>query len=190
MHLLDEDKTVFTTGHAIYCYKVMPFGLNNARAHLLADGQWSLQGVDRTHNESVCRQHAHEESWMFGPCTTFGRSIRSPPKIQLKLNPEKCTFRVASGKFFEYLVTQQGIKADSNQISAILDMMSPTCIKEVQILNGCLAALNRFLSWSTDKYKPFFQAIKKNGADFCWDEQCEAAFQSLKAFLASPPLLS
>ena len=111
-------------------------------------------------------------------------------KYNVKLNPEKCTFRVASGKFFEYLVTQQGIKADSNQISAILDMMSPTCIKEVQILNGCLAALNRFLSWSTDKYKPFFQAIKKNGADFCWDEQCEAAFQSLKAFLASPPLLS
>ena len=29
-----------------------------------------------------------------------------------------------------------------------------------------------------------------NRTDFFWDEQCEAAFQSLKAYLASPPFLS
>jgi len=34
------------------------------------------------------------------------------------------------------------------------------------------------------------QAIKNNGTDFCWNEQYEAVFQSLKAYLASPPLLS
>jgi len=38
-----------------------------------------------------------------------------------------------------------------------------SCIKEVQVLNRCLAALNRFLSRSTDNYKPFIQALKKNG---------------------------
>ena len=32
MHPKDEDKTTFTTSCAIYCYKVMPFGLKNARA--------------------------------------------------------------------------------------------------------------------------------------------------------------
>ena len=61
---------------------------------------------------------------------------------------------------------------------------------EVQILNRRLAALNRFLSRSTDKCKPFFQAIKKNKADFYWDEQCRIAFRSPKTYLASPPLLS
>ena len=68
-------------------------------------------------------------------------------------------------------------------------MKSLTCVKKVQILSGRLAALNQFFSRSTNKCKPFFQAIKKNGTDFCWDEQCAAAFQSLKAYLASPPLL-
>jgi len=29
-HPPDEDKTTFTTGQKIYCYKVMPFGLKNA----------------------------------------------------------------------------------------------------------------------------------------------------------------
>ena len=32
MHPSDEDKTTFTTGRGIYCYKVMPFGLKNAGA--------------------------------------------------------------------------------------------------------------------------------------------------------------
>jgi len=36
----------------------------------------------------------------------------------------------------------------------------------------------------------FLLAVKKNEADFSWNDQCEATFQSLKAYLASPSLLS
>ena len=77
---------------------------------------------------------------------------------------------VASGKFLGYLITQRGIKASPDEISAILEMKSMTTVKEVQILNGPLVALNRFLSRSFDKFKPHFLAIKKNEADFCWDD--------------------
>ena len=65
------------------------------------------------------------------------------------------------------------------------------------MLNGCLTALNRrlialnrFPSRSTNKCKSFFPALKKNGAKFCWDEECEATFQGLKRYLTSPPLLT
>jgi len=63
-------------------------------------------------------------------------------------------------------------------------------MKEVQTLNRHLAVLNRFISQSTDKCRPFFQVLKKTGVDFCWNEECEMSFQGLKKYLASPPLLS
>ena len=96
--------------------------------------------------------------------------------------------RVAFENFLGYLVTQRGIKVDPDQISAILNMKSPTCVKEVQMLNRHLAALNRFISRSTDKCKPFFQVLK-NGDDFHGNKKCETAFQGLKRYMASPSLL-
>ena len=57
-------------------------------------------------------------------------------QYKVKLNPEKCTFEVTSKKFLGFLVTQQGIEADPNQISAILEMKSPICVKEVQTLTN------------------------------------------------------
>jgi len=64
----------------------------------------------------------------------------------VKLNPEKCTFRVASRKFLGYLVTQQGVEANPDQISAILNMKTHTCKKEVQMLNEHLTILNRLIN--------------------------------------------
>ena len=108
---------------------------------------------------------------------------------KMKLNPAKCTFGVSSGRFLGYLVTQRGIEAHPKQIRAILEMKSPTTLKEIQSFTGRAAALNRFLSQSTDRCKPFFKAIKRAQRDK-WDEECEKAFQDLKKYLTSPPLLS
>ncbi|KAI5353189.1 hypothetical protein L3X38_006082 [Prunus dulcis] len=68
-------------------------------------------------------------------------------------------------------------------------MKSPFIVKEIQSLTGRAATLNRFLSKSTDKCRPFFKALKKGQKDK-WDEECEVALQSLTTYLTSPPLLS
>ncbi|XP_057463265.1 uncharacterized protein LOC130753291 [Actinidia eriantha] len=68
-------------------------------------------------------------------------------------------------------------------------MSSPRNILEVQQLTGRVAALNRFISKFADKCLPFFRILRKNQA-FQWDEESEAAFQQLKEYLGSPPLLS
>ena len=43
----------------------------------------------------------------------------------MKLNPSKCTFGVASGKFLGFMVSHRRIEANLEKIKAILDMKSP-----------------------------------------------------------------
>ena len=66
-------------------------------------------------------------------------------------------------------------------------MTPPKNVKEVQSLNGKVAALNRFVSRATDKCLPFFRTLKRT---FEWTDECQKAFEELKAYLFSPPLLS
>ena len=105
----------------------------------------------------------------------------------MKLNPNKCTFGVSSGKFLGFMVSQRGIKANLEKVKAILDMTLPKIFKEVQKLIRKIATLNRFVSKVTDKCLPFFKTLKQA---FAWTEECEATFQELKHYLSNPPLLS
>ncbi|XP_065629753.1 uncharacterized protein LOC136067587 [Quercus suber] len=51
------------------------------------------------------------------------------------------------------------------------------------------AALNRFISRSADRCKPFFSLINK-WKGFEWIEECASAFQQLKDYLALPPIMA
>ena len=105
----------------------------------------------------------------------------------MKLNSSKCAFRVSSGKFLGFMVSQRGIEANSNKIQAILNMEPPKNIKEVQSLAGRVAALNRFISKATDKFLPFFKVLRKA---FEWTDECQKAFQDLKVYFTMAALLS
>ena len=80
----------------------------------------------------------------------------------IKLNPGKCAFRVTAGKFLGFIVSQRGIEANPDKIWAIIEMVPPKNVKEVQSLNGKIAALNRFVSRAIDRCLPFFRTLKKS----------------------------
>ena len=105
----------------------------------------------------------------------------------MKLNPGKCAFGVTAGKFLGFMVSQRGIEVNPDKIRAIMEMKPPRNVKEVQSLNGKVAALNRFVLRATDKCLPFFRTLKKS---FEWTDECQQAFEELKAYLSAPPLLN
>ena len=81
-------------------------------------------------------------------------------RYKMKLNLAKCLFGVSLGKFLGFMVSQQGIEVNPEKVKAILDMVSRKTVKKVQRLTGCVAALNRFDSKTTDKCLPFFKVLK------------------------------
>ena len=108
---------------------------------------------------------------------------------KLRLNASKCSFGVSSGKFLGYMVTHRGIEVKHDQIKAISDRQPPRNPKEVQKLTGMTATLNRFISRSADRCRPFFQVLHK-WKGFEWTEECALTFQQLKEYLSRLPVLS
>ncbi|XP_050214387.1 uncharacterized protein LOC126665596 [Mercurialis annua] len=87
------------------------------------------------------------------------------------------------------MVSQRGIEANPDKIEAVLKMMPPRSIHEVQKLNGRITALGRFMSCSAKRCLPFFKTLKQI-KNFTWTAECQQAFEELKSFLSSPPLLA
>ena len=94
---------------------------------------------------------------------------------KLQLNAFKCSFGIRSGKFLGYMVTHHGIEVNLNQIRAINNLQPLWNPKEVQKLTRMVVALNRFISQSADKCRPFFQLLNK-WKRFEWTEECVLAF--------------
>jgi hypothetical protein len=53
---------------------------------------------------------------------------------------------VPQGKLLGFIVSHRGIKVNPEKINTITTMDAAKMIKDVQKLNGCMAALNRFIS--------------------------------------------
>ena len=52
-----------------------------------------------------------------------------------------------------------------------------------------MAVLNRFISRSVDRCRPFFLLLHK-WKEFEWSDECVVSFQQLKQYLSRPPIMS
>ena len=105
----------------------------------------------------------------------------------MKLNPSKCVFGVMAEKVLGFMVSHRGIEFNLEKVRAIIELEPSRTVKEVQNLNGKIATLSRFVSKATNKCLPFFRTLRKS---FEWMDECQKAFEDLKKYLSSPPLLS
>jgi hypothetical protein len=96
--------------------------------------------------------------------------------------------RVPSGKLLGYMVFHRGINPNPEKVSAIMNMMSPRSLLNVQKLTGCMAALSRFISRLDVRGLPFFKVLKKQDK-FQWTKEAQKAFEELKRYLTTPPTL-
>uniref|UniRef100_A0A2N9G140 Uncharacterized protein n=1 Tax=Fagus sylvatica TaxID=28930 RepID=A0A2N9G140_FAGSY len=189
MNPADQEKTAFITPRGTYCYRVIPFGLKNAGAtYQRMVTKMFGHMIGRTvevYIDDMLIKSLREENHLADLLQVFD-ILR---KDNLHLNASKCTFGVGSGKFLGHVVSKRGIEANPDQIAALINLAEPRNIKQVQRLTGMIAALERFISRSADKCKPFFRLLGKRSR-FVLDEECSAAFQAIKAYLSTPPCLS
>ena len=100
----------------LYCYKVMPFELKNARAtyQMLVNKMFNTQ-IERNmevYVDDTLVKSKEELAHLDDLRETF-TTLR---QYQMKLNPSKCAFGVASGKFLGFIVSQRGIEANHEKV--------------------------------------------------------------------------
>jgi hypothetical protein len=179
----DEEFTSFITPFGTYCFVRMAEGLRNAGTTFVRMTSTVLKSqIDKNllaYVDDIVIKSKKRQDHIQDLQETFS-NLR---KRNLKLNPEKCTFRVQKGKILGCIVSAKGIDPNLDKVHAILNMRIPKNIKDVQKLTGRLAALNRFISKSAERSLPIFQALKGSKRDFIWGPSQQHAFEEIKKYL-------
>jgi hypothetical protein len=185
----DQEKTAFITPFGAYGYTTMSFGLKNAGATyqraIQACFKRQLNKNVEAYVDDVVVKTRNSETLIVDLEETFA-SLR---EYRWKLNPNKCVFGVPSGKLLDFIISHRGVEANPEKISAITNMRAPTCIKDIQKLTRCMAALNRFILKLGERGLPFFKLLKHQET-FVWTPEADQALAQLKDFISKPPVLT
>ncbi|CAN6688414.1 unnamed protein product [Malus baccata var. baccata] len=188
----DIHKTAFRCpGHVgAYEYLVMPFGLKNAGAtyqRAMNAIFHDLIGQNmKVYIDDIVVKSKTEEQHLID----LRQALTRMRIHKLKMNPKKCAFGIRAGNFLGFLVHQRGVQVDKNKSRAIMESPSPTNKVQLQKLLVKINFLRRFIANLEGKIQPLTPLLRlKDKENFEWGPPHQKAFDSIKAYLTSPPVL-
>ena len=182
----DMEKTSFITEWGTYCYRVMPFGLKNARATYQRAATTLFHDMMHRDIEVYVDDMIVKSRDKADHLATLQRFFERIKQFRLRLNPKKCTFGVTSRKLLGHIVSERGIEVEPEKIRAILDMPALRTEREIRGFLGRLQYINRFIARLIDIYEPIFHLLKKSQPTI-WDDDCQRTFERIKDYLISSP---
>jgi len=105
------------------------------------------------------------------------------------LNRDKCKFSVSVVNFLGHAVNKEGIKADPEKTSAVVEMKPPQNISELRRFMGMANQLGKFSCNLADITHPLRGSLSSKTA-WLWGPEQESAFTQVKEELAKPTVLA
>jgi hypothetical protein len=146
--LKEEDRinASFITLFGAFYYTTMSFGLKSAAATYQRGIQWCLHSQLERNAEAYVDDMVIKTQGDEGLISDLTKTFYNLRKFKMKLNPEKCTFGVSSGKLLGYMVSRYRIDSNPEKVLAITKMKLSESLHDVQKLTGCMTAFSRFIS--------------------------------------------
>ena len=186
----DRPKTAFISSkRGLFEYVTMPFGLCNAPStfqrcmELVMKGlQWKTLLIyldDLIVFSSTFEEHI----------TRLDEVLTRLGEAGLKLKPSKCELFQESVIFLGYLVTPDGVKPDPQKVEAVHDWPTPKNVTGVRAFLGLCSYYRRFIKGFAHIAGPL-NSLLEAGQAFEWSEECQAAFDALKAKLTGEEVMA
>jgi transposase InsO family protein len=185
----DRDKTAFICRGGQYRYCRMPMGLCNSGATFQRLVDVILSGL----SYDICLAYIDD-------LLVFSRSL--PEHLDrlkivlgrlkaagLKIKPSKTSLLRRSVAFLGHLVSADGISPHPEKTEQILNWDVPRCVRDVRAFIGITSYYRKYIKDYGRIASPLTALTAKNKV-FVWSQECQEAFEMLKAALVSPPILA
>jgi len=106
----------------------------------------------------------------------------------LRLKKSKCHIQ-QDMKFHGHVFTTDGLKADPEKVSAVVQMPRPTDKAGVQRLLAMVNYASKFIPNMSDLTAPLRQSLLQQKVEWHWEEQQEASCKAIKESLVLAPVL-
>lgn len=184
----DIEKTAFRTFDGHYEFLVMPFGLSNAPSTFQSQMNDLLRPFLRKFTLVF-----FDDILIYSPTWTDQLLHVEQVLIMLvsqgfyaKLN--KCQFGVQSVQYLGHVISHQGVQADKEKLTAIVDWPTPTSLTTLRAFLGLTGFYRKFVQHYATIASPLTDLLKLH--KFSWPQTVASAFQQLKKAMLNLPLLT
>ena len=184
----DKDVTTFITHDGLYRFNVMPFGMMTAPAtfsRMMRRLLEKMRNVDNYLDDVL----VHTKIWE-AHLSTLREFFQRVRKANLTLNPAKCEIGVGQVRFLGHQLDKKGLSPVNELVNKILESSPPETVKQLRSFLGLVGYYRKFIPNFAELAVPLTDLTKKGCPHkLNWQEPQDKAFRTLKAYVASPPIL-
>ena len=184
----DAEKTAFITKFGLFEFTRLPFGLCGAPAifqrlmdETLGDLLWKTVIVYL--DDIIIFTATFEEH-----LTVLAEVIDLLFDAGLRVSPTKSDFCFSELLYLGHVVSGKTVKPNPKKVSAVAAVPTPSCVKDVRSFLGLASYYRRFIQNFARIATPLTRLLKKT-AVWCWSDDCDRAFRTLKAALTCAPIV-
>ena len=146
---------------------------------------WSGRIVEIYIDDVVVKSKSYKEH-----LANLWETLHCIRKHGLKMNPSNCAFIVSAREFLGFMVYERGIEVGQKSMKAIDEAVPPTNKTQLQSLVDKINFIRRFISNLSERMLSFSPLLKlKANQEFRWDDIQQKAFDEIKEYMKSPPVL-
>ena len=186
LHPEDAKLTTFISPFGRFFFKRLPYGLNSSTEifqRVLRDLLEGIDGVFINVDDILIYALDNQTHDII-----LEKVLVKIKDSGLKLNKEKCKFRISQVIYQGQKFTANGMSPDPVKVTAIVNLKPPENLTQLRHIIGMANYLGRFVPNLSEVMQPMLDLLKGSNA-FLWGPSQQESFDKLKEILTSSPVL-